>query len=105
MSEVIQFPSQRNLLTIRELSQELKISINTIYYWVGRSEIPFVKLGRHLRFDLDQVLQFFNEKTREAVPCRDLEDLVEQETEHGSHLSHRSLKNREGENCLRLRKE
>jgi len=38
------------LLTIDELSAYLKISRFTIYDWVYRKKVPFIKLGRHLRF-------------------------------------------------------
>lgn len=94
MNELIQFPSHQSLLTIRELSQELKISIKTIYYWVGRSDIPFIKIGRHIRFNRDQVLQFFADKTRQGVPCRGIETLVEQDIHGGRTSSRSSLKTR-----------
>lgn len=38
-------------LTAKELSQLLKVGRNTIYVWVSRREIPFVKLpGNTTRF-------------------------------------------------------
>jgi len=94
MNNLIQFPGHSELLTPRELSRELKISIKTIYYWVGRSSIPFVKIGRHIRFDRDQVLHFFRERTREGVPCRGIETLVEQEIDNGGDSFRSSLKSR-----------
>jgi excisionase family DNA binding protein len=51
------------LLTVKEISQLLKVSHNTIYYWVSRSEIPFIRVGKHLRFERDKVLSFFLGKT------------------------------------------
>ena len=38
------------ILTIEELSGYLKVSRFTIYDWVYRKKIPYIKLGRHLRF-------------------------------------------------------
>ncbi len=58
------------ILTIQQLSQALSVPVGTIYYWVSRREIPFVKYGRHLRFDLAEVMQFFREKTViQQEPC------------------------------------
>lgn len=56
------------LVTPGELSQLLKVSLKTIYYWVERNEIPFTKIGRHLRFEPNEVIQFFREKTRKSRP-------------------------------------
>ena len=53
----------KHLLTVRELAKDLKVSINTIYYWVSRNEIPYIKLGKHNRFYLKEVLEYFKNKT------------------------------------------
>jgi excisionase family DNA binding protein len=48
------------ILTIDELSRELKIPKKTIYKWVREGKIPCRKLGKHLRFiesEIDQWLQ------------------------------------------------
>ena len=47
------------LLTVEELASFLKVSPHTIYYWVSRSEIPTLRIGKHLRFDRDRVLAHF----------------------------------------------
>ena len=33
------------LLTIQEMSSQLKVSVKTIYYWVHRWEIPYLTVG------------------------------------------------------------
>ena len=43
--------SHRVLIDIDELSNQLKIAKGTLYNWVYLRRIPFVKLGRALRFD------------------------------------------------------
>ncbi len=43
--------SSRALINIDELSGRLKIAKGTLYNWVYLRRIPFVKLGRALRFD------------------------------------------------------
>lgn len=52
------------LLTIDEVSSFLKVSRKTVYYWVSRAEIPFIRVGRHLRFDRESIVQHFNERTQ-----------------------------------------
>jgi excisionase family DNA binding protein len=44
------------LIDISELSQRLSIAKGTLYNWVYLRRIPFVKAGRCLRFDYQQVL-------------------------------------------------
>ena len=56
------------LMTVAEIARGLNVSTNTIYYWVGRNEIPFVKIGKHLRFIARDVIQFFREKTEGIRP-------------------------------------
>jgi excisionase family DNA binding protein len=57
MQGVMQKPSgpqgigTRALIDIDELSTQLKVAKGTLYNWVYLRRIPFVKLGRALRFD------------------------------------------------------
>lgn len=44
-----------SLIDINELSRRLSIAKGTLYNWVYLRRIPFVKAGRCLRFDFDQV--------------------------------------------------
>lgn len=39
------------LLTVQEAAQFLAVSVSTLYGWVWQRRIPFVKIGRALRFD------------------------------------------------------
>ncbi len=48
----------KNLLTIQEVAEMLKISVSTLYRWVNKREIPFVKLGGKLRFNEDEIKTF-----------------------------------------------
>lgn len=60
----------RALLTIKKLAEALNVSSGTIYYWVSRNEIPYLKVGRHLRFDLEEVQAYFAEQTElRRKPC------------------------------------
>ncbi len=47
--------NDRHLIDIDELSQRLNIAKGTLYNWVYLRRIPFVKLGRALRFDPNEI--------------------------------------------------
>ena len=44
-----------HLIDINELSRRLNIAKGTLYNWVYLRRIPFVKLGRALRFDPNEI--------------------------------------------------
>jgi len=46
-------------ITVNELSLLLNIPVGTIYYWTSKKQIPFIKFGRHIRFDYEKVLEHF----------------------------------------------
>ena len=48
----------KNLLTVQEVAEMLKISVSTLYRWVNKREIPFVKLGGKLRFNEGEIKTF-----------------------------------------------
>ena len=47
--------SEQRYLSPQELSQYLGLSIVTIYGWTSQHKIPFVKLGRLVRFDVAEI--------------------------------------------------
>lgn len=38
-----------------ELAQYLDLSVNTIYAWVSSGKVPFVKMGRLVKFELKEI--------------------------------------------------
>lgn len=50
--------SERHLLTVQEAADYLAISVSTLYGWAWQRRIPFVKIGRALRFDRADLEQF-----------------------------------------------
>jgi excisionase family DNA binding protein len=56
-------PHER-LVPIREAALYLSVSVSTLYGWVWQRRIPFVKIGRALRFDLRD-LEAFVEANRQ----------------------------------------
>ena len=55
------------LISITELAKRLGVSINTLYSWVNQRKIPYVKMGRLLRFDLNDIEKWVTDKKVEVV--------------------------------------
>ena len=47
-----------NLLDIKQLSAMLGVKTATIYGWVHDKYIPFIKLGRLVRFDYAEIMDW-----------------------------------------------
>ncbi len=50
--------TEQRLVTAREAARYLSVSVSTLYGWVWQRRIPFVKVGRALRFDLEDLGNF-----------------------------------------------
>lgn len=48
----------RRLFTVQEAAQYLAVSTSTLYGWVWQRRIPFIKMGRALRFDPNDLSAF-----------------------------------------------
>jgi len=51
------------LLTARQVSDLLEVKVDTVYDWVHRKVIPYVKLGRLLRFKKTDVFHWVDSHT------------------------------------------
>lgn len=60
------------IMDIDQLSKKLRVSVSGIYTWVNQRKIPFVKVGRLIRFDSDEIDKWLKEKK------------VEPKEDHGS---------------------
>ncbi|HOK56910.1 MAG TPA: helix-turn-helix domain-containing protein, partial [bacterium] len=49
---------QKRLLTIKEASEYLGISEKGLYNMVWRKEIPFVKIRKRVRFDIEDIKEW-----------------------------------------------
>ncbi len=58
---------QKRLITIKEASGYLGISVNTLYSWVSQKKIDYVKMGRLTKFDLRVIDKFIENNSVEAV--------------------------------------
>ena len=53
----------QNLLNTSEVAQLLNVKEWTIRHWVSEKKIPFVKVGRCVRFDEIKVLKFIEKNS------------------------------------------
>lgn len=56
------YSSIQKLLTPRELSRMLSVPLSTIYYWTHIQFIPYLKIGRHIRFKRATVLEWLSKR-------------------------------------------
>ncbi|RYZ77789.1 MAG: DNA-binding protein [Proteobacteria bacterium] len=69
-----------NLVGCKQLAAELTVPVGTIYYWVSRRDIPFIKVGRHLRFNVEDVLNHFRSLQSPVLDCAARSDRLQRET-------------------------
>ena len=63
----MQLSDEHNLMTIEEAAEFLSVSTSTLYGWVWQRRIPFVKVGRALRFEIRDLEKFIQSHRVEAV--------------------------------------
>lgn len=51
------------LISIKTLSKNLDISENTIRWWVATGKIPYVKIGKLIRFNIVKIQNVINANT------------------------------------------
>jgi excisionase family DNA binding protein len=55
------------LLTVKDLSELLKIKAKTLYQWAELNQIPHMKLNGALRFDYDDIMAWVKVCKRETA--------------------------------------
>lgn len=53
---------KRRLLSIKEMAIYTGLSIHTLYHWVNQGKIPFVKVGKNIKFDIYDIDKFIEER-------------------------------------------
>jgi len=56
------------LLGIDELAQFLGVSKGTLYVWVCHKEIPYLKVGRLVKFDSSEIDRWLNKRKVKELP-------------------------------------
>jgi len=64
---VLDIPIGRRLLNVREAAQYLGLEVDTVYKKARLREVPFVKVGRALRFDVKALERFIEQHTIETI--------------------------------------
>lgn len=59
---------ERRLLNIQEASQYTRLSVHTLYTMVSQKRIPYVKMGRLVKFDLEMLDKWIKQRTVMPVP-------------------------------------
>jgi excisionase family DNA binding protein len=54
------------LITVNELADKLRVNPITVRRLVYSEKIPYLRIGSSLRFDYDEVIQFFKEGNERA---------------------------------------
>jgi excisionase family DNA binding protein len=49
---------EHRLVNVNEAAKYLAVSVSTLYGWAWQRKLPFVKVGRALRFDLADLEKF-----------------------------------------------
>lgn len=50
------------LATVEEIAPYLRVKVKTVYAWVSARQIPFIKIGRVVRFDRNQITEWVQSK-------------------------------------------
>jgi excisionase family DNA binding protein len=64
---VLHIGNGRRLLNVREAAQYLGLEVDTIYKKARLREVPCVKVGRALRFDVQALDRFIEQHTIETI--------------------------------------
>lgn len=56
----------KSLIDAKGLSEYLNISIETVYAWTSQKRIPFIKMGRIVRFDLHDIDKWLENKKQKV---------------------------------------
>lgn len=66
----------KKLLTVREAARYTGLAESTLYSWVWQKKIPFIKMGKAVRFDLADLDRFIDlHRIEPDVNLAALEDL------------------------------
>ena len=57
---------EKKLVSVKELSEITGLSCSTIYTWVSQRRIPFVKVGRLTKFELEKIEKWLETNRHEV---------------------------------------
>lgn len=67
MQESYSYKSDKRYLSIKELALYLGIMEGTLYSWVCYKKIPYTKIGRLVKFDIERIDRWVQENAVEVM--------------------------------------
>ena len=64
---------EKRFVGIKELSEYLGLPIGTIYSWTHQRKIPYIKMGRLVKFDLEEIEIWLKKKQVKVYEYKPLE--------------------------------
>lgn len=60
----------KELLTIKEVAELLRLKQNVVYGMTYRKQIPFIKIGRTKRFSRSKIMAWINSNSYDTISPR-----------------------------------
>lgn len=58
---------EKKYLNVRELSLYLGLSVDTVYAWIHLRKLPFYKVGRRPRFEINEINRWMEQRKFEPI--------------------------------------
>lgn len=55
-------PNEQRLWTVENLAEYLQVKPSVIKYWLYNTDIPYIKLGRIIRFERKDIEEWIDER-------------------------------------------
>jgi excisionase family DNA binding protein len=65
---------KKRLINIQELAEYTGNTVGTLYVWIHQRKIPYIKWGRNIRFDLNEIDKFIENHRIPAKESFDFDD-------------------------------
>lgn len=52
----------KSLMSIQDTAEKLGVRVNTLYDWIHQRKIPYVKVGRLVKFDLSDIDEWLDKR-------------------------------------------
>ncbi|MBN3038476.1 MAG: helix-turn-helix domain-containing protein [Candidatus Omnitrophica bacterium] len=58
---------EKRFLGIKEMAEYLGLTVGTMYVWVCQKKIPYLKVGKLVKFDLKEIENWLKERRVEEI--------------------------------------
>jgi len=58
---------EKRFLGIKEMSEYMGVRENTLYAWVYQKKIPYTKIGKLVKFDLQKIESWLQQKSVKPI--------------------------------------